>query len=260
MAAGRRSCGRVEITGARVKFKMPGRGTFEALATTDLVLEPGSFTALVGPTGCGKSTLLNLIAGFLRPSEGVARLDDREITGPTPEVGIVFQQYALFPWFSAIGNVEFPLKRLGLSRAERRARATAALAEVGLAGRERQYPAHLSGGMKQRVALARTFVSAPSVLLMDEPFGALDAITRASMHRLLLDVWGRHKATVLFVTHDIDEALLLADRVHVMARNPGRIVETIDVADPRPRDIEIRSPAFVAARARILQLLLSADP
>lgn len=251
--------GRVEISRAKVEYRTRGQEPLTALSTTDLVLEPGSFTALVGPSGCGKSTLLNIIAGFQRPNEGVALLDEKEITKPVPDIGVVFQQYALFPWFSAIGNVEFALKRLTLSKQERTERAIASLQEVGLSGREHQYPAQLSGGMKQRVALARTFVSAPKVLLMDEPFGALDAITRASMHRLLLEIWERHRTTVLFVTHDIDEALFLADRVHVMSRGPGRIVETLDVNEPRPRTIESRSPEFASARARILELLLSSD-
>ena len=259
MAGSETKEGRVEVSRAKVAYAAKDRERFTALATTDLVLEPGSFTALVGPSGCGKSTLLNIIAGFQSPSEGAVLLDGAEITAPTPDIGVVFQQYALFPWFSALGNVDFALKRLGLGKAARIERATAALEEVGLAGREHQFPAQLSGGMKQRVALARTFVSAPKVLLMDEPFGALDAITRASMHRLLLDIWARHRTTVLFVTHDIEEALFLADRVHVMARGPGRIVQTLDVGDPRPRDIETRSAEFIAARARILELLLSAD-
>lgn len=256
---GDRNGGYVEVSHAKVEYRTKGREPFTALTTTNLILEPGSFTALVGPSGCGKSTLLNIIAGFVKPSEGAALLDGKEISGPQPEIGVVFQQYALFPWFSAIGNVDFALKRLKLGRKERRERATAALSEVGLTGREDHYPAQLSGGMKQRVALARTFVAAPKVLLMDEPFGALDAITRASMHRLLLDIWMRHRTTVLFVTHDIDEALFLADRVHVMSRGPGRIVQTLDVPDPRPRGLETRSQTSIAARARILDLLLASD-
>lgn len=259
MTASQTTTGLVAIDNVGVEFPGPAGDRFTALAPTSITLEPGSFTALVGPSGCGKSTLLNVIAGFLKINQGQALLDGSPITGPTPDVGVVFQQYALFPWFSAIGNVEFALKRLPISAAQRRERATEALREVGLAGRERQFPAQLSGGMKQRVALARTFVSAPKVLLMDEPFGALDAITRASMHRLLLDVWNKHRTTVLFVTHDIDEALFLADRVHVMARGPGRIVETLDVTDQRPRTLETRSPEFLRARQRILDLLLSAD-
>jgi NitT/TauT family transport system ATP-binding protein len=253
------AAGAVDISRVNVDYRDKKGAQIAALAPTSLKLEPGSFTALVGPSGCGKSTLLNIVAGFVKPTNGAAILDGKEISGPTPDVGVVFQQYALFPWFTALGNIEFALKRLKLPARERRERALQALAEVGLQDRAQQFPGNLSGGMKQRVALARTFVASPKVLLMDEPFGALDAITRVTMQRLLLDIWQRHKATVLFVTHDIDEALFLADRVHVMSKGPGRIVETIDVADPRPRSVEKRSEHTSAAHTRILDLLLTSD-
>ena len=246
--------GRVEITDVSIRFKARGR-EINALAPTGLALEPGSFTALIGPSGCGKSTLLNAIAGFVDISAGSIRIDGKPVTGPDPDVGVVFQQYALFPWFSAIGNVEFALKRLPISRAERRERAMAALAEVGLADRALAYPGQLSGGMKQRVALARTFASAPKVLLMDEPFGALDAQTRISMHELLLGIWEAHRTTVLFVTHDVDEALLLSDRLHVMSAGPGRIVESLAIDTPRPRSVELIDDSFVRNRNRIMHLL-----
>ncbi len=248
----------VDLQSVSARFRDRKGASRLALAPTSLRLEPGSFTALVGPSGCGKSTLLNILAGFVPPSEGVAEVDGRAVSGPGPDIGVVFQQFALFPWLTARGNVEFTLKRFGLPRAQRRERALEALAEVGLAGRGEDYPGRLSGGMKQRVALARTLVASPGLLLMDEPFGALDAITRVAMQRLLLDVWQRHRPTVLFVTHDIDEALFLADRVHVMSHSPGRIVETIDVADPRPRPLDGLSPTAAAARGRILELLLAA--
>ncbi len=242
--------GLVECSGVSIRFKARGVWT-EALAPTELRLAPGSFTALIGPSGCGKSTLLNAIAGFVQPAAGGVAVDGAPVTGPSPEVGVVFQQYALFPWFTARGNVEFALRRLGLRRAERRAEADAALAEVGLHGRGDAFPAQLSGGMKQRVALARTLAARPKVLLMDEPFGALDAQTRASMHELLLGVWERRRTTVLFVTHDVDEALTLADRIHVMAAGPGRIIETIELGDRATRD----GPAYMDHRRRIIALL-----
>jgi len=247
--------GHVVIANAGLEFAGRGSSAITALVPTNLVLEPGSFTALVGPSGCGKSSLLNMVAGFQRPTTGQVLVDDREIAGPVPEVGVVFQQYALFPWFSAGANVEFALKRLRHSSAERKKRAIEALAEVGLAGRYDQYPGQLSGGMKQRVALARTFAASPNVLLMDEPFAALDALTRWNMHELLLNVWSRHRVTVLFVTHDVDEALFLADRVHVMSKGPGRIIETIDISEPRPREMSNRTSSMSANRARILELL-----
>ncbi|BFL65806.1 ABC transporter ATP-binding protein (plasmid) [Roseomonas mucosa] len=248
------STGAVRATAAEIRF-MGRRGPVQAHAPTELVLEPGSFTALIGPSGCGKSTLLNAIAGFVPLSGGAVTVDGRPIRGPSPEVGVVFQQYALFPWFTARGNVEFALRRLGHSAVRRRQAAEAALAEVGLAGRGDSYPGQLSGGMKQRVALARTLAARPRVLLMDEPFGALDAQTRASMHELLLGVWRAHRTTVLFVTHDVDEALVLADRVHVMAAGPGRIVETIELGDRAARAGAEVGPEYLAQRNRIMGLL-----
>ncbi|KOG36254.1 MULTISPECIES: ABC transporter ATP-binding protein [Streptomyces] len=199
-------------------------GDTRVLDRTDLRLPAGSFTALLGPSGCGKSTVLNLVAGFVRASEGRVTAGSAPVRGPGPERGVVFQHYALFPWRTARGNVEFALKRLGLPRPERRRRALAALAEVGLADGAEKYPAQLSGGMQQRVALARALAAEPEVLLMDEPFGALDALTRTRMQHLLRALWQRRGTTVLFVTHDIDEALALAERVIVLGGTPGRIL------------------------------------
>jgi NitT/TauT family transport system ATP-binding protein len=247
--------GRVRVDGVAIRFPGSGGRPVEALAPTDLVLEPGSFTALIGPSGCGKSTLLNAVAGFVPVQAGRVDVDGKAVAGPDPEVGVVFQQYALFPWLTAAQNVGFALKRFGLAPAERRARALAGLAEVGLEGRGDLYPGQLSGGMKQRVALARTLASRPKVLLMDEPFGALDAQTRVSMHELLLGVWEAHRTTVLFVTHDVDEALVLSDRIHVMSAGPGRIVETLDIASPRPRRVDDVDATYLANRNRIMRLL-----
>ncbi len=247
--------GRVRVDGVAIRYPGAGGRPVTALAPTDLVLEPGSFTALIGPSGCGKSTLLNAVAGFVDVAAGRIDVDGKAVAGPDPEVGVVFQQYALFPWFTAAGNVGFALKRFGLPKPERRRRAEAALAEVGLAGRGALYPGQLSGGMKQRVALARTLAARPKVLLMDEPFGALDAQTRVAMHELLLGVWEAHRTTVLFVTHDVDEALVLSDRIHVMSAGPGRIVETIGVTSPRPRRVDAVDATYLDNRNRIMRLL-----
>ena len=247
--------GRVELDAVSMRFRSPKGKEVIALAPTSLALAPGSFSALLGPSGCGKSTLLNAIAGFVDPGSGTIKVDGKTVRGPDPDVGVMFQQYALFPWFTAIGNVQFAMNRFGLARAERRRQALAALEEVGLADRADTYPGQLSGGMKQRVALARTLAGKPKVLLMDEPFGALDAQTRTSMHELLLGIWDRHRTTVLFVTHDVDEGLLLSDCVHVMSANPGTIIESIRVDAARPRSVRTVDERFIANRNRIMQLL-----
>lgn len=246
--------GRVEID--RVSISFPSRdGEHVAVAETKLELEPGTFTALIGPSGCGKSTLLNALAGFVEPARGQIRIDGGPISGPSPKVGVVFQQYALFPWFTALGNVKFALKRFGLPRAELHKRAMAALAEVGLDSQAGKYPGQLSGGMKQRVGIARTLAYEPKVLLMDEPFGALDAQTRRVMHELLLRVWQKHRATVLFVTHDVDEALLLSDSIHVMSRAPGRIIRSYELDSTRPRALSRENPDILDMREEIFALL-----
>ncbi|MFK0200059.1 ABC transporter ATP-binding protein [Streptomyces lavendulae] len=216
-----------------------GYGAAPVLRPTDLVFPAGSFTALLGPSGCGKSTVLNTVAGFVRPATGRVTAGGTEVTGPGPDRGVVFQHYALFPWRTARGNVEFALKRLGLPRAIRRELALAALAEVGLADGAEKYPAQLSGGMQQRVALARALAARPEVLLMDEPFGALDALTRTRMQALLRELWERSGTTVLFVTHDIDEALALAGRVVVLGGSPGRVLADHPVP-PGPPDPALR--------------------
>jgi NitT/TauT family transport system ATP-binding protein len=246
--------GRVEIDNVAIRFASRA-GSHLALSETQLTLEPGTFTALIGPSGCGKSTLLNAIAGFVKPSSGAIRIDGDALNGPSPKVGVIFQQYALFPWFTALGNVKFALKRFKLNKAELEQRAMAALKEVGLDGQAGKFPGQLSGGMKQRVGIARTFAFEPRVLLMDEPFGALDAQTRRIMHDLLLAVWKQHQATVLFVTHDVDEALLLADHVHVMSRAPGQIMRSYDLTVPRPRALTRQNPDLLDIREEIFALL-----
>ncbi|THA81756.1 ABC transporter ATP-binding protein [Streptomyces sp. A0592] len=225
----------VRLEGLSVRY-----GAAPVLQKTDLELPAGSFTALLGPSGCGKSTVLGAVAGFVPPATGQVTAGSRPVRGPGPDRGVVFQHYALFPWRTARGNVEFALKRLGLPRAERRRRALEALAEVGLADGTDKYPAQLSGGMQQRVALARALADEPEVLLMDEPFGALDALTRTRMQRLLRELWQRRGTTVLFVTHDIDEALALAQRVVVLGGTPGRVLADHAVPGGAP-DPDLRS-------------------
>lgn len=251
--------GEVNICDLSVIFGK-GENKTVALEPTDLELKPGTFTTLIGPSGCGKSTLLNAVAGFVSPTTGAAYVDGRQVTKPDESVGVIFQNFALFPWFSALQNVMFALKRLKLSRAERIRQAHAALAEVGLDEHAKKYPGQLSGGMKQRVAIARTLSSDPDVLLMDEPFGALDAQTRLRMHELLTDLWSKRKKTVLFVTHDVDEALRLSDVIYVMSPSPGRIIEKIPVNIARPRPVDRFGDEFLKLREQILQLLRKNQP
>lgn len=215
----------------------------------------GEFVAIMGPSGCGKSTLLNIIAGFEAPTRGDIEQGGRRITAPSRDRGMVFQKPALYPWLSVIRNVEFGLRATGRGdNSEERARQM--LAEVGLAGFEDHRPYELSGGMQHRVALARTLVNEPGVLLMDEPFAALDAQSRSEMQALLLDIWQRHRPTVLFVTHDIEEGLLLADRAIILSHRPARILTVMDVAFARPRSYEtVMDNDFVAMRREVRALL-----
>ena len=250
---------RVDVTDVSITYRAR-RSTTVALQPTSITLAPSSFTALIGPSGCGKSTLMNAVGGFVDIAAGTLLIDGAPVKGPNPEVGVIFQQYALFPWFTALGNVKFALKRFGLPRRDLEARALQALAEVGLHKQSSKYPGQLSGGMKQRVAIARTLSLEPKVLLMDEPFGALDAQTKLGMHELLLRVWDKHRPTVLLVTHDVDEALLLADTVHVLSAAPGRIIRTYDIAMPRPRLFETIGPDLLGVRAEILSLLKPPEP
>ena len=246
--------GRVSLGSTSVVFGAGDNQTV-ALAPTDLVLQPGTFTALIGPSGCGKSTLLNAVAGFTELTDGAIHVDGRRVDSPHPSVGVIFQSFALFPWFTARGNVEFALKRFGLQKQQRLNRAIAALEEVGLADHARKFPGQLSGGMKQRVAIARTLSADPDVLLMDEPFGALDAQTRLQMHEMLTNLWMKRKKTVLFVTHDVDEALRLADVVYVMSANPGQIIEKVTVGLDRPRPIDRMGDDFLTLRSKLIGLL-----
>ena len=220
-----------------------------ALAATDVTFDAGSFTALLGPTGCGKTTLLNAVAGFVELTSGSVRIGDRRITKPGPDRAVVLQQYALMPWMTALANVEMALERFQLSRSERATRARNFLDSVGLGGATRKYPGEMSGGMQQRVALARSMAAEPSALLMDEPFGALDAITRIAMQRLLMQLWSQTTTTVLFVTHDVNEALDLAERILLMSPGPGRIVADLNLSTS-----DLRTNAL--ERERIYQEIL----
>ncbi|MCU4717055.1 ABC transporter ATP-binding protein [Halobacteria archaeon HArc-curdl5-1] len=210
-------------------------GPVEALREISFDVDPGEFVTIVGPSGCGKTTLFRIIAGLQTPTDGEVRLDGEPIDGPGPELGIVFQEYHLFPWRTVAGNVGFGLEQNGTPAPERRERVQDLLELVGLEGFADSYPKDLSGGMKQRVALARALAPDPDLLLMDEPFGAVDAQTKTMLQEELLDIWDATGKTVLFVTHDIEEAVKLGDRVVVMDREPGRVQEILDVDLGRPR-------------------------
>ncbi len=226
-----------------------------ALDGIDLDIGDDEFLTVLGPSGCGKTTLLNIIAGFDHPTNGDVRLDGEAILKPGPDRGVVFQEYALFPWLSVEQNVEFGLRERGVPKPQRRARVRDQIASVGLSGFERRYPQELSGGMRQRVAIARALVNDPKILLLDEPFAALDAQTRTLMQQELLRVWSAARRTAIFITHNIEEAILLGDRVVVMTARPGRIKEIVTVNLPRPRDVT--SAEFNEIRRRIGLMLES---
>ena len=245
----------IEIRAVHKEFTK-GERRVVALEEIDLTVAEREFVAILGPSGCGKSTLLNMVAGFDLPTRGSVKVAGEEILAPAPTRGVVFQEPALFPWLTVMDNVVFGPKTRGQSAADYRARAAQIIERVGLSGFEASYPAELSGGMRQRVGIARVLIMEPKVLLMDEPFGSLDAQTRTLMQELLLALWERHHQTVLFITHDIEEAVLLADRVCVMTARPGRIKKSIEVRMPRPRSIELTtSPEFNALRREVLELI-----
>ena len=207
-----------------------GGGRLAALGPVDLVVRPGEFVSIVGPSGCGKSTLLYMLGGFLQPSSGSLLADGRPITGPGVDRGIVFQEYALFPWLTVADNIAYGLRMKRMQAGELRDRVAAAIAMIGLGGFEHRFPRELSGGMKQRVALARTFIYDPQILLLDEPFGALDSQTRELMQDELLALWRSTGKTVLMVTHDVAEAVYLSNRVCVMSQRPGRVVAQFPIS------------------------------
>ncbi|HLG80015.1 MAG TPA: ABC transporter ATP-binding protein [Bradyrhizobium sp.] len=225
----------IEIDHVSQVFQTSSRQDHLALSDISLRIDDGAFVSILGPSGCGKSTLLYIVGGFVNPTQGVARVKGTPITGPGPDRGPVFQEFALFPWKSVLGNVMYGPRQQGVSATEAEAQGRALIEMVGLKGFEHFYPKELSGGMKQRVALARTLAYHPAVLLMDEPFGALDAHTRTRLQNDLLKIWERDRKTVLFVTHSVDEAVFLSDKVVMMSRSPGRIKQIIDIDLPRPR-------------------------
>lgn len=220
-----------------------------AIRDVDLTCRTGEFVSLIGPSGCGKSTLLNMIAGFERPTRGNIRVNNRKVTAPGRDRGFVFQEYAIFPWLTAIGNVRFGLRGTGMSRAQQLEKARQLLDLVELGSSAEKYPHELSGGMQQRVAIARALSLEPAVLLMDEPFGALDAQTRSAMQTELAKIWRLTQKTIVFVTHSVEEAVLLSDRIIVIGGRPGRVVEEITVDLPRPRDVTTAS--FGEVRRRV---------
>jgi NitT/TauT family transport system ATP-binding protein len=216
-------------------FESARRKSHLALGDISLSVAEGEFVSILGPSGCGKSTLLYVVGGFVPPSTGSVTVNGRAVTGPGPDRGPVFQEFALFPWKTVLGNVMYGPLEQGLPKQLAESRARTLISLVHLTGYENFYPKELSGGMKQRVAIARTLAYGPSILLMDEPFGALDAHTRTGLQRELLEIWERDRKTVLFVTHSVEEAVFLSDRVVVLTRSPGRIKAAIDIDLPRPR-------------------------
>ncbi|MFD0059530.1 ABC transporter ATP-binding protein [Streptomyces sp. NPDC056637] len=242
-----------KITFRDVVKTFPLKGAaFTALGGVSLDIADQEFVTVVGPSGCGKSTLMSMAAGLQEPDSGSVLLDGTPVSGPGPDRGVIFQQYALFPWLTVRQNVEFGLKLASVPPAERRRRTDQAIDLVGLSDFADALPKTLSGGMKQRCAIARAYAVDPQVLLMDEPFGALDALTRVQLQDQLLATWSQEKRTVLFITHDVDEAVYLASRVVVMAARPGRIHRVIDVGLPYPRTEEIRlSPQFRRIRNEV---------
>lgn len=239
----------VQVKG--VSLSLPDRSgrQIDILQGVDLSVQRGEFVSIIGPSGCGKSTLLNCVAGLSLGAAGMIEVLGRPANKPHPDVGYMFQTHALFPWRTVIENAEMALEIAGVGREERRRRAEDMLATMGLAGFENHYPGEISGGMRQRVSLARMLVTDPSVLLMDEPFGALDAQTKLLVQELFLTSWEKHRRTVLFVTHDLAEAIVMSDRIVVMSARPGRIIAEHRVPFPRPRNL-----AQARSTPRFLQL------
>ena len=249
------SAGRIEVERVSVALGS-GAQAFEAVQDISFSVAPGEFVCLLGPSGCGKSTLLGALAGHIVAARGRLAIDGKPVAGPGPDRGIVFQHHTLFPWKRVVDNVAFGPKMRGVGKAGRRAQAREMLELVGLDGFADHYPAQLSGGMQQRVEIARVLINRPRLLLMDEPFGALDAQTRRMMQELLLDIWTRVRTTVVFITHDIDEALFLADYILVMSPRPGRIIEKMRVPFARPRRADLVVEAgFVRLKHHCLDLL-----
>jgi len=237
--------GFIDVRGLGVVFGTKD-AKVEAVKDVWLNVQPSEFVSLIGPSGCGKSTLLSIVAGFVKPSSGEALLDGAPITSPGSDRGVVFQQYSLFPWLSVRLNVEFGLKMAGVPKDKRENTARTLLGLAGLLAFEHHYPDQLSGGMKQRIGIVRALATSPQVLLMDEPFGALDTQTRVVMQEILTNMWQKFRISVLFITHDIEESIFLSDRIYVMTARPGRIKAEIKVPLPRPRTAAMtESPEFM---------------
>ena len=244
----------VRLRNVRQFFRRSGGALVEAVSDVSLTIFSHEFVCLIGPSGCGKTTLLQLVAGLIPASHGQMDVDGVAIAGPSPERGLVFQRDSVFPWMRAIDNVSYGLKCRGVSKAKRVEIAREYLRQVGLGAVERSWPRELSGGMLKRVAVATVFANSPRVLLMDEPFGALDYVTKLQLHQLLLNLWGQYRPTVLFVTHDVDEAMLLADRIIVMKE--GRIADDRQITLSRPRTVEsLALPEAVAHKEVLLRHL-----
>ena len=245
--------GLVEVQNLSVCFSDKRQNTTTVLDKINFTVDPGSLVCLLGPSGCGKSTVLNTIAGFINPTEGQILVDEQAVTKPGADRGFVFQQYSLLPWKTVFQNVEFGLRIKGLAKGKRRELVTEYLNRVGLYKHRDSLPHQLSGGMKQRASIVRALINSPSVLLMDEPFSALDAQTRHMMQELLMEIWQDFKTTVIFVTHDIEEAVLLGDRILVMGVNPGHIKKDIAINLQRPRHIDdTLTPEFIQISRQVL--------
>ena len=242
------------IRGVSRIFTGTKRQSTHALLPVDFDVHKNDFVTILGPSGCGKSTLLRIVAGLDFPTTGQVLLDGQEISGPGADRGVVFQSYTLFPWLTVAQNICFGLRERGMSEAAQNERSSYFIAKVGLRGFENHFPKQLSGGMQQRTAIARALANDPKILLLDEPFGALDNQTRVLMQELLLGIWESERKTVLFVTHDIDESIFMANRVAVFSARPGRIKTEIAVDFPHPRHYTIKtSPEFMAIKARLTE-------
>lgn len=237
----------IELEGVSKRY-----GDMLALDNVSLRIEKGEFVVIVGASGCGKSTILNMIAGFDHPSEGLVKVEGRQVTEVSPNTGMVFQQYALFPWLSVLDNIAYGLKMKGMKKAERRAIAQQFVDMVGLKGFENAYPKQLSGGMKQRVTIARVLANDPAVMLFDEPFAALDAMTRQVLQEELVRIYEQSGKTIVFITHSIDEALMLSSRILIMSARPGKIAQDIvnDLPHPRNADVQL-SEQYLAMKQKI---------
>ncbi|MEW6415164.1 MAG: ABC transporter ATP-binding protein [Pseudomonadota bacterium] len=250
-----KATGHIVVDHLRVRFGH-NAAMVEAVSDVSMEVKPGEFVSIIGPSGCGKSTLLNVVAGFVKPSAGRVTMDGKHTDRPSADRGMVFQQYSLFPWLTVRKNVEFGLKQKGLDANHREEAARTLLGLAGLLAFENHYPDQLSGGMKQRVGIVRALATSPRVLLMDEPFGALDAQTRVVMQQILTNMWQRFRISVLFITHDIDESIFLSDRIYVMTARPGRIKAEIPISLVRPRTPDMAlSPEYLRIKQQLRDLI-----